>query len=247
MAVMAIALTAQASASLSASVLTAIPGPDDQGGMIMPMISLSGNTLGVMFMPPSQAPVLASLDHWSPGDTFEPTAAWYASLDPAGGNNDLFNNQYGFTFMGSIPAGKALGLRLVSVSSPDMRFRNYVNSQNRFDEVFTEVNSQVLWNGSMWHDYVTLPDTAEPGTYTASFEVFIAAATFTSGTGFADYTPAALSAAQDMSYGTATISYTWTVVPEPSTLLLLGAGFGTMVLRLRWRGVRKSPGHEARP
>ena len=135
--------------------------------------------------------------------------------------------------MGSIPDGKALGLRLTSVSTPDLQFFNSVNSQNRFDEVFTGVNSQVLWNGSMWHNYVTAPDDLAPGTYTATFEVFIADATFTAGTGFADYTPAALSATQDMSYGTTTITYSWTVVPEPSAGLLIGAGFGVLLLVCR--------------
>ncbi len=196
----------------------------------MPMVMLSGNALSVMFMPPAETPLLASLGHWSPGDTFEPTAAWYAPLDPIGGSNDLFNNQYGFTFMGSIPEGKALGLRITSVSSSELQFFNYVNSQNRFDEVFANVNSQVLWNGSMWHNYVTAPVDLAPGIYTATFEVFIANATFTTGTGFADYTPAALSATQDMSYSTVSINYSWTVVPEPSTWLLVGAGLGALLL-----------------
>jgi hypothetical protein len=232
-AILALTLAAHAASSLHATVITAIPGPDDQGGMIMPMVTLTGNTLGVMFMPPAEAPLLASLGHWSPGDTFDPAAAWFSPLDPVGGSNDLFNNQYGFTFMGSIPDGKALGLRLTSVSTPDLQFFNSVNSQNRFDEVFTGVNSQVLWNGSMWHNYVTAPDDLAPGTYTATFEVFIADATFTAGTGFADYTPAALSATQDMSYGTTTITYSWTVVPEPSAGLLIGAGFGVLLLVCR--------------
>lgn len=196
----------------------------------MPMVMLSGNSLSVMFMPPAEAPLLASLGHWAPGDTFEPTAAWYAPLDPIGGSNDLFNNQYGFTFMGSIPEGKALGLRITSMSSSELQFFNYVNSQNRFDEVFADVNSQVLWNGSMWHNYATAPVDLAPGIYTATFEVFIANATFTTGTGFADYTPAALSATQDMSYSTVSINYSWTVVPEPSTCLLVGAGLGVLLL-----------------
>jgi hypothetical protein len=232
-AVLAITLAAQAASPLNAAIITAIPGPDDQGGMIMPMVMLDGNTLSVMFMPPSTPPLLASLDHWSPGSTFQPTAAWYSPLDPVGGANDLFNNQYGFTFMGDIPDGKALGLRLTSVSSPDLQFFNYVNNQNRFDEVFTDVNSQVLWNGSMWHNYVTAPDDLAPGTYTAAFEVFIANAAFTTGTGFADYTTNALNATQDMSYDTVTINYSWTVVPEPSTYLLVGAGLGVILLARR--------------
>ena len=199
----------------------------------MPMVTLNGNTLGVMFMPPMDPPVLAGLNTWSPGDTFQPTAAWYGPLDPVGGAGDLFNNQYGFTFMGTVPEGKALGLRLTSVSSPELQFFNYVNNQNRFDEVFADVGSQVLWNGSMWHNYVTAPNDLAPGTYTATFEVFIANATFTTGTGFADYTAGALAATQDNSYTPVTITYTWTVVPEPSTGLLMAGGIGALLLRRR--------------
>ena len=212
---LSILMAVSAASTSHAAVITAIPGPDDQGGMLMPMVTLTGNTLSVMFMPPAIPPELASLETWSPGDTFDPGAAWYAALDPVGGAGDLFNNQYGFTFMGSIPAGKALGIRLLSVSSTELQFFNYVNSQNRFDEVFWAVGDQVLWNGSMWHDYVTVPANLGPGTYTASFEIFIADATFTTGTGFVDYTSGALAAAQDMSYSTVVIDYSWTVVPEP--------------------------------
>lgn len=201
----------------------------------MPMVTLSGNTLGVMFMPPMDPPLLASLGHWSPGDTFDPGAAWYGPLDPVGGQNDLFNNQYGFTFMGSVPTGKALGLRVVSVSSPDLEFWNYVNNQNRFDEVLAD-GSQVLWNGSMWHNYVTLPDTAAPGIYTATFEVFIADATFSAGTGFVDYTALAQAAPQDMAYSTVQITYTWQVVPEPSAALLGLTGLAALLsVRVRRR------------
>lgn len=222
-----LALVLFAAPSLRAEVLTAIPGPDDQGGMIMPMVTLSGNTLGVMFMPPGTPPVLASLNHWSMGDTFQSTAAWYPQLDPVGGAGDLFNNQYGFTFMGSIPAEKALGIRLLS-ASPGLESWNYVNNQNRFDQIFQNVGDQVLWNGSMWHNYFTLPSNAAPGLYTASFEVFIANTTFTTGTGFADYTANALSATQDMSYSTVTINYTWQVVPEPSTYALAGCALAVL-------------------
>lgn len=229
---MAILCAALAAQSSHAAILTKIPGPDDQGGMIMPMVSLDGNTLEVMFMP-SATPILAGLNTWSPGNTFSPSSAWYGPLDPVAGAGDLFNNQYGFTFMGDIPDGKALGLRLTSVSSPELQFFNYVNDQNLFDEIFTEVDSQVLWDGRMWHNYVTAPDDLAPGTYTATFQVFIANATFTEGTGPADYTSGALNATQDTNYNTATITYTWTVAPEPSSGLLMAGGLVVLALRRR--------------
>jgi len=121
------------------------------------------------------------------------------------------------------------------VSSDSLQFWNYVNNQNRFDEVFPAVNAQVLWNGSMWHNYVTVPSDLAPGTYTASFEVFMADATFAAGTGFADYSASALSATQDMGYSTTTINYSWTVVPEPSTYMLLAIGLAALLLVRRKR------------
>lgn len=228
---------------VKAAVLTSIPGPDDQGGMIMPMVTLSGNALTVMFMPPSEPPLLASLDYWSPGDTFQTTAAWYSHLDPVGGDGTLFNNQYGFTFMGSIPTGTSLGIRLISTSSNLLQAWNYVNSQNRFDEIFQNVGDQVLWNGSMWHNYFTIASDATPGIYSATFEVFIADQAFTAGTGFADYAPNALTVTQNTNYSTVNITYTWEVaaIPEPSTVVLLGGAWVfAIALNLRNRKQQQS-------
>ena len=217
-------------ASTHAADLTSIPGPDDQGGMVMPMVSLSGTSLNLSFAPAS-TPRLYSLEFWSPGDTFLNTSAWNNLLDPVDGQGALFNNQYGFMFMANpmmgmdfVPSGKALGIRLLSRSSNLLEAWNYVNNQNRFDEVFANPGDQVLWNGTMWHNYFTLPDTAPSGIYTASFEVFIADLAFTAGTGFADYTPAAMAASQNMGYETVTVNYSWQAVPEPSSAVLLLAG-----------------------
>lgn len=211
--------------------------------MIMPMVSISASsgtganptagTINVSFSPAS-VPILQSLEQWSPGSWFADTAAWRPDLgSPAGtggtpaanaGNGDLFNNQYGFTFMGNgtmmmayVPTGKSLGIKLLSLSSPLLESYNYGQSTNRWDQVFASTNSQVLWSGSMWHNYFTLPGDALAGTYTASFEIFIANQAFTSGTGFADYSASALAATKDPNFTAATVNYSWTVVPEPGT------------------------------
>lgn len=203
---------------------------------------------------PATVPQLRSLQDWSPGDWFDVPAAWRADLgSPAGaggtpaanaGAGSLFNNQYGFMFMAmpmmgaaNVPSGKSLGIRLLAVSSPDLRSFNYVNSQNRWDQVFDSINAQVLWNGNMWHNYFTLPAAAPPGTYTATFEVFIANEEFTPGTGWADYTAAALAAAQDLNFTPATLQYTWVVIPEPSAaaLVLLAAAVALGARRGRQR------------
>jgi hypothetical protein len=250
-----------------AAEISAVPGPDDQGGMLMPMVSITGadsisnptsGTVSVMFAPAS-VPDLRSLEDWSPGDWFSTTATWRPGIgSPAGvggtpapnaGDGDLFNNQYGFMFTtsgGTRPStaalttqGKAMAIKLTSVSSPSLESFNYVNNQNLWDQVFAAVNDQVLWNGNMWHTYFTLPASAPAGTYTAEFEVFVANTPFTGTTGWAQYDSAATSATADPNFTPATLTYTWNVsaVPEPAALGLLGIGSlaGAAILRRRRR------------
>lgn len=210
----------------------------------MPMVSIqatsgtaSNPTAGIINVSfaPAAIPVLSSLQTWSPGDWFADTAAWRPDLGSAegiggtpavnAGNGSLFNNQYGFMFMSmgtmmmaNVPAGKALAIKLTSISSASMESYNYGNASNRWDQVFSAVDSQVLWNGSMWHNYFTLPASAPEGSYTASFEIFVANTSFTGTTGFAQYDAAALSATKDTNFTATTVNYTWNVVPEPSSL-----------------------------
>lgn len=208
-------------------------------------------------MPTNTVPLLADLQTYSAGSWFTTNAPWRSDLgSPEGvggtpaanaGNGDLFSSRYGFTFTNvvfgvtnaSVPAGKSLGLRLKSMSSPLMESFNYWNSNSvtLWDPVFQATNSQVLWNGMMWHNYFTLPSDAAPGQYTAQFEVFIADQAFdtNAGTGRADYTAAALSAPLDANFTTATIDYQWTVVPEPSTTVLLALGLAVAVSAVRRR------------
>ncbi len=229
-----------------AALITAIPGPDDQGGMLMPMVTIintddpnnpTSGDISINFSP-TQTPQLQSLQSWSPGAWFDTGAAWRSDLgSPAGiggtpvanaGNGDLFNNQYGFMFMSMpmmgmaiIPTSKSLGIELISLSSPLLESYNYVNSSNLWDQVFPTIGSQVLWNGNMWHNYFTLPAASAPGTYSATFEVFIADTPFTGTTGWAQYDASALNAAKDINFNSTTVDYTWTVIPEPSTYALL--------------------------
>jgi len=235
-----------------AGLITAVPGPDDQDVMIMPMVRIqatsgmaSNPTAGVINVSfsPASTPILSTLEQWSPGSWFADTAAWKTSLgSPEGvggtpaanaGSGGLFNNQYGFTFMtegtmmmANIPTGKSLAIKLTSISSLNLESYNYGNASNRWDEVWAAgINAQVLWNGSMWHNYYVLPAGSAPGTYSASYEVFIANTPFTGTTGFAQYDTAADAAVKDTNFTSATVNYTWTVVPEPATvgLILLGA------------------------
>lgn len=247
-------------ASSWAGEITAVPGPDDQGGMIMPMVSImatsgmatnpTGGTIHVSFNATS-TPILKSLNTWRPGDWFAETAAWRSDLSPIDGTvfgmpsansgaGDLFNNQYGFTFMSmgtmmmaNVPTGNSLAIRLDSISTLELEAFNYGNAANRWDQVFNSVGSQVLWNGSMWHNYFTLPATATPGDYSAVFEIFIASTPFTGTTGFAQYDAAALSATKNTNFTSAFVTYNFTVVPEPSALGLLLLGGAVLAWRKR--------------
>ena len=232
--------------------ITAVPGPDDQGGMIMPMVSITGfdnlnnptnGTVSIMFSP-TNVPVLRSLQEWSPGNWFAAGANWRPDLgSPEGvggtpsasaGNGDLFNNQYGFMFttsggtrpsIASLTANNmSMAIKLTSLSSPSLESYNYVNNQNRWDQVFPATNSQVLWNGNMWHNYFTLPSSAPVGTYTAQFEIFVANTPFTGTTGWAQYDATAAAATANPNFTPGSLTYTFEVVPEPSTTALLALG-----------------------
>jgi MYXO-CTERM domain-containing protein len=242
-AALAIAAALTAGGFTKAGEVTAVPGPSDQGGMIMPMISITGfddlqnptsGAIAVMFSPTT--PELRTLQEWTPGDWFTTTAPWRQDIgSPAGvggtpagnaGNGDRFNNQYGLVFSNNggtrpnVPAGKSLGIKLTSVSSPSLESFNYSSTAPRWDRVFANVGDQVLWNGSMWHNYFTLPASATDATVTASFEIFIADTPFTGTTGFAQYDSTATTALADPNFTPASLTYTWTVspVPEPATI-----------------------------
>lgn len=246
--------------SLRAGEVTAVPGPDDQGGMLMPMVSITNfddlqnptsGTISVMFSPTS-TPELRTLEEWTPGDWFATTAPWRPDIgSPAGvggtppanaGAGDRFNSQYGFVFTNAgglrpnVPAGKSLGIRLTSVSSPALETFNSSSTAPRWDQVLAGVGDQVLWNGSMWHSYFTLPAGATDATVTAEFEIFITDTPFTGTTGFAQYDAAAAAAVANPAFTPASLTYTWTVspVPEPATLglaCLAGLAVGPFLRR----------------
>lgn len=232
-----------------ADLITSAPGPDDQGGMIMPLVYITNaddpenptrGTLAVGF-DPHPSPVLEGLQYWWPGSWFVASAAWRADLgSPAGvggtpsenaGRGDLFNSQYGFTFgaypeegWAYVPVGKSLGIRLKSRSSYFLRAFNYDDFENIWDEVTSPARPQVLWDGTMWHNYFTLPANAPPGIYTAEYEVFIANAEFQGGTGFVDYSPSALAAVADPNFTPVTVTYTWVVPAPPVATISLASG-----------------------
>lgn len=247
-------------ANSHAVLISAPPGPDDQGGMIMPMVTITATsgtgsnptagTVNVSFSPTSVT--LKSTQQWVPGSWYADTAAWRADLgSPAGvggtpvanaGSGSLFNNRYGFMFMSmgsmmmaNVPTGNSLAIRLDAISSASLQSFNYGNASNRWDEVFDGVDSHVLWNGTMWHNYFTMPSDTPAGSYSATFEIFVADTPFTGSTGFAQYDAAALGSSRNTNFDSAFVTYNFDVVPEPSVGILLGAGIGALLIRRKRR------------
>ncbi len=201
---------------------------------------------------PGVTPILKSTEEWSPGSWYADTAAWRADLgSPSGvggtpaanaGAGDLFNNRFGFMSMADgsemmayVPTGNSLAIRLDSFSSPLMESFNYSSSANRWDQVFGSAAAQVLWNGSMWHNYFTLPADAQAGNYSATFEIFLADTKFSGGTGFAQYDADALAATRNTNFDSAFVTYNWVVVPEPSGVALLALATSCFILRRQHR------------
>lgn len=259
------AVVLAAATSATGEVLSSIPGPDAQGGMIMPMVMIINSDnpaepttgeLAISFSP-SAVPVLKPLSEWSPGGWFAEGALWREDLSPPvgvgstppanAGSGALFNSQYGFTWMANpmmemafVPTGKALGIRLVSRSSEDIAIFNH-GSGTLWDPILTEIGSQVLWSGNMWHPVFTVSSGAAVGTYTVEFEIFIADTTFTSGTGWVDYSLSALAANENPNFATATVVFEFAVIPEPETF---AAAAGLLMLLLaiglrRYRSERR--------
>lgn len=254
-------LILSSAALAQATLVLSVPGPHDQGGMIMPMISItatagpaSNPTAGIINVNfgPHTPPVLRPHQEWWPNTWFDTTAAWRPFIGsptgvggtpaPNSGAGEIYNNQYGFMFMSNpmmgmanIPAGQSLGIRLTAISSPNLKSYNYLNAPNIWDEVWSGgVGTHVLWNGTMWHNYYTMPANTPAGTYTATYEIFIASTPFTGNTGPAQYDAAALAALQNPNFQTATLTYTFTVIPEPGLAALLAVVLALVIL------VRKS-------
>ena len=85
----------------------------------------------------------------------------------------------------------------------------------------------------MWHNYFTLPATTPGGSYSATFEVFVANTPFTGTTGFAQYDSAALTATKNTNFTSAFVTYNFNVVPEPSSGILLVTSMGALLIRRR--------------
>lgn len=115
----------------AASYLETIPGPDDTGGMVMPLVALDFNNQSVavsmaqantvMLYPLQQYQVWGS--HPYADSVFNPALAnepWYSLLDPSG-QHLPFSTQFGFALTSGnasmIPTGTYLYIKATEISS----------------------------------------------------------------------------------------------------------------------------------
>jgi hypothetical protein len=215
---------------LRAADLNVLPSPMAQGGMIHVYVSFQ-DVLSNSFSVSTDAgtPQLKPLSLWAPGDGLLPADPWYNALSPSA-QGLPFNGQYGFLIESStsdfLPSGTSIGIQMLS-ATPGLQAHFYRGTDPKaFTPVFTPSHDYVLWNGNMWHPVFTAPGA---GNYEATFRFFLANASATS---VADFST---TAGAVPGYSTADVTLQFTSVPEPSTLLLLAAGLGSLLWRLRRR------------
>jgi hypothetical protein len=179
--------------------------------MIMPEITIVGTNVVVegmmgpwMTLMGDSRPVLRPLDN---GQTFDPAAVYYNAL-----NGKAYNYQYGWApadGLGSlIPTGNKIWIEVLSQTAG---LKTYDRNNNSVP-IFGTDGAPNIWKFnemmSMSHNYYTV--TPGIGEWSATYKVYIGDAT----------TGAALAG-----YVSQTVDLTWTSIPEPATLAILGTGF----------------------
>lgn len=210
----------------AATVLTNLPNPMDQGGMIHINVSLQGSNL--VALPEAGTPVIQPMSAWKPGDSLDPASPWYATLDPTQGAG-LFNSRFGLLIDAGatdpLPDGSKIMVGWVS-GTPGLqsfRFRNTPAPQ-LFDGIMGTNGSPVSWDWStvshgMMHPVFVMP-AGSSGSASATLSFTLVDASYVP---LAGYNPTQ-----------ATLNFS--VVPEPSSLALT-AGAGLLLMRRR----RQSP------
>lgn len=205
----------------SATVLTTLPTPMSQGGMIHINIAFNEGTSVLTAEPEAGTPVIKPLSAWKPGDTFSPSSPWYSTLDPTQAAG-MFNSQFGLVLFNSdpLPAGSQIMVGLVS-ATPGLEVFQWKNTDpQNFTGILGTNSSATSWNwGSvahgMTHPMFVMP-AGSSGTASATLSFTLSDA---SGVALPGYSPAQ-----------ATLNFT--MAPEPSTLLLSSAA-GLLVCRRR--------------
>lgn len=207
---------------VSAAVLTTLPTPVDQGGMIHINVSLQGANM--VALPEAGTPVIQPLSAWKPGDSLDAASPWYSTLDPAQGAG-LFNSRFGLLIDAGatdpLPLGSKILVGWVSGTAglQSYRWRNTPAPQ-LFDGIMGTAGSSSSWDWStvshgMMHPLFVMPaGSSGPATATLSFTLVDE-----SNVPLAGYNPTR-----------ATVHFS--VVPEPSSLVLSAAA-GLLLMRRR--------------
>lgn len=210
--------------STQAAVLGTLPSPVQQGGMIHINVSLQGDGLVVHL--DSGTPVIQPLAEWNPGDTFDPASPWYAALDPTQSAGS-FNSQYGLLIDAGetdpLPEGSKIMVGWVSGTAGIEVYQWKNTAVQAFNPILGTGGSSLQWdwsavNHGMMHPMFVMP-AGSSGNASATLSFTLADST---GTPLAAYEAT-----------NATLNFT--VVPEPSALLLGAASLGLLIRRNRPR------------
>lgn len=201
-----------------ATVLTNLPSPMDQGGMIHVNVALNGNSMEVLL--DSGTPELKPLSTWKPGDTLDPDSPWYATLDPSQAAG-LFNSQFGFVMSGDsdlLPPDSTIIVSWVSGTAGLESFRWRNSAPQLFDGILGTGGSSSSWdwgtvNRGMMHPLFTLPAGSD-GSASATLSFTLADS---SGVALQGFLPAQT-------------TLNFSVVPEPSAGVLATLA-GLLMLR----------------
>ena len=206
----------------SATVLTTLPTPVDQGGMVHINVSLQGS--GMVVHLDAGTPVIQSMAAWKPGDTLNPASPWYSTLDPTQGAG-LFNSQFGFLIdSGSsdpLPDGAKILIDWVSGTAGLKAFRWKNTDPQAFEGILGTDGSSTTWDWSTVSYGMTHPAFVMPA---GSSGAASATLSFT------------LTDASDVplpGYTSAQTTLNFTVVPEPSTAALSVGALLLLALRRR--------------
>jgi hypothetical protein len=178
--------------------------------MIMPIIDFSNSNIQVLDMMGNHwttrtwanSPVMRPLT----GNTLDPSKTYYNAL-----NGMAWNWQYGWDSSGFnpslVPAGDKIFIEMLS-QSPGLSTYDKMHS---YAPIFgTGTSSNIwMWDPTMGMAHNAYTVTPGYGNWSATYKVYIGDAT----------TKAAIAG-----YGSDTVTLTWTSIPEPATMALMGAG-----------------------
>ncbi len=204
-----------------AAILTMLPSPMTQGGMIHINFSLDGFTLAAV--PEAGTPVIQPLSAWKPGDSLDAASPWFSTLDPAQGAAS-FNSQFGFVIDAGnsdpLPVDSKVLISWVSGTTGLEAYRWKNTDPQVFEGILGTAGSSVGWDWSSVSHGMMHPLFVMPAGYTGPASATLA---FT----LADSSNVPLSG-----YNTAQATLNFTVVPEPS---VLGISAGALLLLGRRR------------